>query len=175
MGDTDESTGVSAWAVFKPFRRPLPLNLLVPCVGLVCWYVGFEATVAVLGLSPELAADSVAGQVARTKATLGANLGLGAFVGLATLRAYGWHIWNVLVGAAFAVNGGAVAFWIRGATPPAEFYRTPGYVMSDPELLRVLALALAFVVPAAGIFFLGMEALYRSPDEQRRWWSRLPK
>ena len=166
---------VSKWAVFKPFRRPLVLNLLVPCLGVTLWYGGFEVAVGALDLAGTVAADSVSGQVARTKATVAANVVFGLFVGGATVAAYGWHVWNILLGAFFAVNGGDVAFWVRGTAAPAEFYRTLGYAMSDAEFVRILSLVLSFVVPAMAVFGVGMTLCYRTPERQLAWWTRLPK
>lgn len=176
MASSDDESEVSKWAVFKPFRRPLALNLLVPILGAVIWYVTFVEAVDMLGLSSLIAERSEAGQIARTKASIAPNFALGVFIGVATLAAYGWHIWNLFLGGVFAVHSASFYFWVQGLKAPSKLYTSGGYTFTNAELARVLAVMLAFLVPAFVICFGIGDLIFRgSAKRQLKWWTKLPK
>ena len=173
MSDEDSPIEVSKWAVFKPFNRPLALNILVPVLSVVLWLLAFEQTVQALGWGGQIAADTTAGRIARTRATALANVVYGTVLGLATLAAYGWLIWNLLLSGFLTLYLPKLYFRLHGATVPQPMFRLYEPIARyGANSERIMLLSLAWV-GAAYLLFFGGGKLLLNYTRWKYWW--IPK
>ena len=175
MSDGDSTIEVSKWALFKPFKRPLALNLLVPVLGVALWLVTFDQTVGMLGLGVRIAADSTAGRMTRVRAAAVANVVYGTFLGAAMLAAYGWPLWNLLLGGFPTLQLPELYFRLQGTTVPEPMFHLDAPLLrygTDPE--RIVLLSLAWVVPMWLLFGGGVELLDRYTQWKYWWIPKLP-
>lgn len=172
---SDSTLDVSKWALFKPFKRPLPLNLIVPVIGVAVWFVAFDQAVAVLGLGDRIAAESTAGRLARVQATAVANVAYGAFLSLATLAAYGWLVWNMFLSGFLTLHLPEFYFQLVGTPVPEPlFHLNTGLSRygDDPE--RIMVVSFAWIVAMWLVFAGGVKLLGRYTRWKYWWIPKLP-
>ncbi|GAB7011962.1 hypothetical protein [Halolamina salina] len=175
MSEGDSTTEVSKWALFKPFKRPLALNLLVPVLGVALWLVTFDQTVEVLGVGGGIAADSTAGRVTRVRATAVANVVYGTFLGVATLSAYGWVVWNLFLSGFSTLYLPNLYFRLRGTPIPDPMFHMDAPLLRygvNPE--RIVLLSLAWVASTYLLFFGGAKLLLKHTRWKYWWIPKLP-
>lgn len=172
--DTESSDGPPVTAALYPFDRPLWRNVVAVVLAFVLWGICFDQSVTYLAGSEAMTLDTAAARTARARGATVASFVTGAYMALITGAAYGWHIWNVLLGTVIPVATPPFIFRIREGYPQSGVYNDSGYYKDLDALVDTFPIILAFMAGFILTAWVGLKLYLNTPERKLAWLAYVP-